>query len=147
MRGSIGAGFWCKSRSGPPHPVDGIPCNGLRIIRVAHQHKPCTQTIRKPRAVKAGISVRKPVCKIINALLRCSIAAYRFYTNYNTMLQCIARRLDERCCKLLLLAGSSLRAIPHNSKCRYGLRVESTAGTWYNYQTKAQYDEERRINT
>ena len=26
------------------------------------------------------------------------------------------------------LAGSSLRAIPHNSKCRYGLRVEKHSG-------------------
>ena len=26
------------------------------------------------------------------------------------------------------LAGSSLRAIPHNSKCRYGLRVEKRSG-------------------
>lgn len=25
--------------------------------------------------------------------------------------------------------------------------LKSTAGTWYNYQTKAQYDEEKRINT
>ncbi len=24
--------------------------------------------------------------------------------------------------------------------------LKSAAGTWYNYQTKAQYDEERRIN-
>ena len=34
--------------------VDGIPRDGLRVIRVAHQHKPCTQAVRKPRAVKAG---------------------------------------------------------------------------------------------
>lgn len=32
--------------------VDGIPRDGLRVIRVAHQHKPCTQAVRKPRAVK-----------------------------------------------------------------------------------------------
>ena len=32
--------------------VDGIPRDGLRIIRVSHQHKPCTQAVRKPRAVK-----------------------------------------------------------------------------------------------
>jgi len=44
--------------------------------------------------------------------------------------------------------GAAVELLPEGAPRMSAFCVlKSTAGTWYNYQTKAQYDEERRINT